>query len=109
MHLPSGPSAKMLERANKVDGLGRPPPLELRLMLLDAGGDIVYGRKELLATISERYPLVPDDQPISSLAVLPGASITELADLRFRERQRGHLWLIALGMALLSALLAVPL
>ena len=99
----------MLERANAIDDLGRPPPLELRLMLLDADGSIVYGRTELLGTTSERYPLVLDAQPIGSLAVLPGASITELADLRFRERQRGHLWLIALGMALLSALIAVPL
>jgi len=103
------PPAQMLERANATDGLGRPPPLELRLMLLDADGGIVYGRTELLGTTTERYPLVLDDQPIGSLALLPGASITELADLRFRERQRGHLWLIAVGMVLLSALIAVPL
>jgi two-component system sensor histidine kinase BaeS len=99
----------VLERASAIDDLSRPPPLELRLMLLDADGGIVYGRTELLGTSSERYPLVLDDQPIGSLAVLPGASITELADLRFRERQRGHLWLIAIGMVLLSALTAVPL
>jgi two-component system, OmpR family, sensor histidine kinase BaeS len=103
------PPAQMLERANAIGDLGHPPPLELRLMLLDADGGIVYGRAELLSTATERYPLVLDDQPVGSLALLPGASITELADLRFRERQRGHLWLIAIGMVLLSALTAVPL
>ncbi len=33
------PPAHMLERANAIDDLGRPPPLELRLMLLDADGE----------------------------------------------------------------------
>lgn len=102
------PPARALERGDRANESGRPPPLELRLMLLDAEDSIVYGRAELLDVATERYPLVLDGQPIGSLALLPGASITELADLRFRERQRGHLWLIALGMALLSALIAVP-
>ena len=88
---------------------GEPPrPLELRLMLLDAAGDIVYGRKALLAD-AERHPLRDGGGLIGSLAVLPGPPITELADLRFRERQAGALWLIGLGVALLAALLAFPL
>ncbi|MGB5736410.1 MAG: ATP-binding protein [Thiohalocapsa sp.] len=103
------PPTRALEHANDGDDPGRPPPLELRVMLLDADGGIVYGRPELLNRSSQRYPLLLDDRAIGSLAVLPGASVTELADLRFRERQRGHLWLIAVGMAVLSALIAVPL
>jgi two-component system sensor histidine kinase BaeS len=86
----------------------RPPPLELRLMLLDADGGILYGRPELLPG-AERHALQLDERTIGALALLPGASITELADLRFREQQRGQLWLIALAMATFSALLAIPL
>jgi two-component system sensor histidine kinase BaeS len=86
----------------------RPPPLELRLMLLDRDGSVVVGRPELVAG-SERIPLVADGDTIGQLALLPGPPVTELAELRFRERQHGHLWIIALGMALLAALVAVPL
>jgi two-component system sensor histidine kinase BaeS len=103
------PEGALQKAAKRAAQSGRPPPLELRLMLLDADDKIVYGRNDLLDQATERYPLLLDEQAIGSLALLPGASVTELADLRFRERQRGHLWLIALGMALLSALIAVPL
>lgn len=103
------PPTRALEHSDATDDPRYPPPLELRIMLLDADGGIVYGRPELLDKASQRYPLVFDEQVIGRLLVLPGASVTDLADLRFRERQRGHLWLIALGMVLLSALIAVPL
>ena len=88
---------------------GDPPrPLELRLMLLDANGHIIYGRADLLDA-AERRPLRDGDTSIGTLALLPGPSITELSDLRFRERQTLALWLIALGVSLLAALLAFPL
>lgn len=88
---------------------GAPPrALELRLMLLDADGAVVYGREDLLDA-AERRPLRDDAERIGTLALLPGPSITELADLRFRERQSLALWLIGLGVALLAALLAFPL
>ena len=91
-----------------TDANGNPTPIELRLMLLDADDRIVYGRPELVNTAAH-YPLMLGDQPIGTLALLPGASITELSDLRFRERQTLALWLIALGVSLLAALLAFPL
>ena len=98
------------EPATEDDGnrRHRPPPVQLRLMLLDAGGRVVIGRPELVAD-SERIPLVDDDETIGYLALLPGPSVSELSELRFRERQQGQLWIIALGMALLAALVAVPL
>lgn len=77
-------------------------------MLLDAAGDVVYGREALLAS-AQRQPLRDDGTLIGSLAVLPGPPITELADLRFLQRQTGALWVIGLGVALLAALLAFPL
>jgi two-component system sensor histidine kinase BaeS len=88
---------------------GEPPrPLELRLMLLDVDGRIVYGREALLPR-AKLEPLRDGDEPIGTLALLPGPSITELADLRFRDRQTLALWLIGLGVSLLAALLAFPL
>ena len=88
---------------------GEPPrPLELRLMLLDADGRIIYGREDLLAN-AKRQPLRDGDEVIGTLALLPGPSITELTDLRFRQRQTLALWVIALGVSLLAALLAFPL
>ncbi|WP_296898350.1 ATP-binding protein [Thiohalocapsa sp.] len=88
---------------------GKPPrPLELRLMLLDADGDIVYGREALLEHAASS-PLRDGAATIGTLALLPGPPITELADLRFREQQSLALWLIGLGVSLLAALLAFPL
>ncbi|WP_082674232.1 ATP-binding protein [Thiohalocapsa sp. ML1] len=99
------PPARALERL----AAGEPPhPLELRLMLLNAAGDSVYARPELLAD-AERLPLMDAGAQIGTLAVLPGPPVAELADLRFRERLRLALWLIALGVSLLAALLAFPL
>lgn len=107
--LPAEPGAWPPRRVLARIRAGEPPrPLELRLMLLDAAGDIVYGREALLAD-AERHPLRDGGGLIGSLAMLPGPPITELADLRFRERQTGALWLIGLGVALLAALLAFPL
>ncbi len=88
---------------------GEPPrPLELRVMLLDTQGRILYGRADLLAD-AERQPLRDGEETIGTLALLPGPSITERADIRFRERQTLALWIIALGVSLLAALLAFPL
>ncbi|MBK1725225.1 ATP-binding protein [Thiocystis violacea] len=86
----------------------RPAPLELRLMLLDANGKVLYGRETLIAD-ARRYPLELDDETIGELAVLPGAPIPESAELRFRATQGDRLWVIALATLLLSAALAYPL
>ena len=86
----------------------RPIPPELRLMLLDAAGAIVYGREELLAG-ARRQSLELDGQPIGSLAILPGRPMTELREIQFQARQGSRLWAIALAMVLLSGVLASPL
>ncbi|NKN34431.1 ATP-binding protein [Marichromatium bheemlicum] len=99
------PPPHALERVRHHD---RPTPLELRLMLLDGNGDIVYGRPELLET-ARRMPLRLNGTTIGHLAVLPGRPVAELAELRFRARQGDRLWLIALAMLALSAALAYPL
>lgn len=86
----------------------RPIPTELRLMLLDAAGTIVYGQPDLFGA-TRRQPLELDGHPIGSLAILPGLPMTNLPDIEFQSRQGSRLWVIALGMLLLSAALAYPL
>ena len=98
------PPAPALEKNRN----GRGAPLELRLMLLDGDGNLVYGRPDLLPS-TRRFPLDLDGTPIGALALIPGPPIAELADLRFAERQGGRLWLIALAMLALAAALAYPL
>ncbi len=99
------PPPLLLERMRHPE---RPAPLELRLMLLDAAGAPVYGQESLLPG-TRRRPLDLDGQPIGSLAILPGPPATELPDLEFQSRQGSRLWIIALGMLLISAVLALPL
>ncbi len=89
-------------------GRERPAPLELRLMLLDGAGAVVYGQSSLLPG-ARRQPLELDGQAIGSLATLPGPPLAEWPDLEFQSRQGSRLWIIALGMLLISALLAYPL
>lgn len=86
----------------------RPAPLELRLMLLDAEGKLLYGREALIAD-ARRIPLELEEETIGELAVLPGSPIPESAELRFRATQGDRLWMIALATLLLSAALAYPL
>ena len=85
-----------------------PRPIEMRLMLLDADGSVVYGRPELVAD-TRRYPLELEGRRIGELALLPGPSISDLGEIRFRERHTSMLLLIALTMTALSAVLSFPL
>jgi two-component system sensor histidine kinase BaeS len=85
-----------------------PPPVELRLMLLDAAGAILYGREALLAGASRR-PLDLDGVRIGELALVPGPSAADLGEIQFQARHARALTLIALGMIGLSALLAFAL
>jgi two-component system sensor histidine kinase BaeS len=85
-----------------------PPPLELRLMLLDAGGEIVYGRSHLLPGTS-RYPVESDGVKVGELALLPGPSAADLGEIQFQTRHARALIVIALGMIALSALVAFAL
>lgn len=88
-----------------LDQPGLPLALELRVMLLDAHGDLIYGRGPLLEK-ARRIPLEIDGQRVGELAVLAGPPVPELAEVRFQARQAGRLWMIALGMLVASALLA---
>lgn len=85
-----------------------PVPLELRLMLLDESGRLIYGRESLLSG-ARRIPLEQEGHLLGQLALLPGPSIAELPELEFQASQGGRLWIIAGGMLLLSAALAYPL
>ncbi len=87
---------------------GRPVPLELRLMLLDATGKPIYARESMLPG-ARRYPLEQDGQPIGALALIPGTALRDLPELELQSRQWGRLWVIALGMVAISAALAYPL
>ncbi len=103
------PHAWPPQRALQAQHQGRRHrPLELRLMLLDAQGAIIYARPELLRE-AQRIPIMRGTQRIGELALLPGPSISELGELRFRERQRNALLLFGLFMMMLSAALAFPL
>lgn len=99
------PPQRWLDRLRQHE---RPAPLELRLMLLDAQGDILYGRSELLAD-TRRYPVEMDGRRIGELVLLPGSPVPESAELRFRATLGDRLWIIALAMLLLAAALAYPL
>ncbi|WP_091331529.1 ATP-binding protein [Allochromatium warmingii] len=99
------PPQRWLDRLQQRE---RPAPLELRLMLLDAQGDVLYGRPELLAD-TRRYPLLIDGRRIGELALRPGSPVPESAELRFRATLVDRLWIIALAMLLLAAALAYPL
>jgi two-component system, OmpR family, sensor histidine kinase BaeS len=83
------------------------PPLPLRLMLLDAGGGIVYGRTRLLAG-TRRYPVTLGGTRIGELALLPGPAVADLVEVRFQERFGSALLLIALGVIALGAAVALP-
>ena len=85
-----------------------PLPVELRLMLLDAGGEVLYGRPQLLPGTS-RYPVELDGVKIGELALLPGPSAADLGEVQFQARHARALVLVALGMIALSALVAFTL
>ncbi|WP_240905682.1 ATP-binding protein [Thiorhodococcus mannitoliphagus] len=96
------------EALDHLSNRERPAPLELRLMLLDAHGKVLYGREPFIAD-ARRIPLELEDETIGELALLPGSPIPESAELRFRATQGDRLWMIALATLLLSAALAYPL
>ena len=102
---PGWPSQRLQER---LQGGGLPAPLELRLMLLDAQGGLIYGRPELLPD-ARRYPIDLNGEEVGSLALLPGPSLSELGEIRFLERQTTAFLAIALAMIALAVALSLPL
>ena len=102
---PGWPPQRLQQR---LEGGAPSPPLELRLMLLDAQGGLVYGRPELLPGI-HRYPIELDGEAVGSLALLPGPTLSELGEIRFQERQSTAFLVIALAMIGLAVALSLPL
>jgi two-component system, OmpR family, sensor histidine kinase BaeS len=98
------------ERVLRAHPPGAPPrPVELRLMLLDADGSILYGRPALLTNVIARHPIEVDGRQVGSLALLPGPPISERGEILFLQRQTSAFLVIALVMAGLSAAFAFPL
>jgi two-component system sensor histidine kinase BaeS len=98
---------------------GRPPPpdeekfriprlipLEMRLMLLDADKNLLFGRTELVGQLS-LIPIVNKSQAVGFLGVLPGKPLKQIGDIQFMEQQAQALVWITLTMILLSAGLAL--
>jgi two-component system, OmpR family, sensor histidine kinase BaeS len=100
------PPTPVVERARQPDG--PPLPLEMRIMLLDAAGNPIQARPELLPG-TPRFPLRLNGERIGELALLQGPFLPESGELRFQESQGQALLLIALAMVLLSGLFAFPL
>jgi two-component system sensor histidine kinase BaeS len=109
-HAPGESRAWPPDRVLQAHPPGAPPrPVELRLMLLDAGGALLYGRPELLASATNRYPVEVDGQQVGTLVLLPGPPISQQGEIRFLERQTSAFLVIALVMVALSAALSFPL
>jgi two-component system sensor histidine kinase BaeS len=80
-------------------------PLELRVMLLRADKTVIFGRRDRLKQLT-LHPILHQQQVVGYLGVLPGKPLNQPIELQFIERQgRSFVW-IALGMVLLSAVLA---
>jgi two-component system, OmpR family, sensor histidine kinase BaeS len=98
------PPGHALEHLSQGSG---PVPVELRLMLIDESGRLIYGREALLAG-ARRIPLQLDGRALGQLALVPGPPVADWPELEFQARQGGWLWIIAAGMLLVSAALAYP-
>ncbi|MEC4748561.1 ATP-binding protein [Methylomicrobium sp. Wu6] len=80
-------------------------PLELRVMLLRADQSIIFGRREGLDKLT-LYPIRHQQQVVGYLGLLPGKPVKQPIELQFIERQTQSFIWIALGMVVLSAVLA---
>lgn len=89
---------------------GRPPPddpfdIERRVALLDAGGDVVIGRRD--ASGAERtMPVVVDDRTVGYVRISPQRHLTDRIDQEFAAEQERSIYLIALAALLLAALMS---
>jgi two-component system sensor histidine kinase BaeS len=81
-------------------------PLEMRVMLLDAHKNIIFGRPESISQLA-LTPIRHADAIVGYLGVLPGKPLNQLGDVQFMEQQAQALIWIALLMIMLSAGLAL--
>ncbi|MDO8845311.1 MAG: ATP-binding protein [Methylicorpusculum sp.] len=80
-------------------------PFELRVMLLNTEKSIIFGRNELLSQLT-LHPIQHNQQTVGYLGLMPGSAVNQPSDIFFMERQAKLLIGIAVGMVLLSALIA---
>jgi two-component system sensor histidine kinase BaeS len=79
-----------------------------RVVLLDAGKERVVGPPEQAADMMWK-PLEHDGKTVGYVGVLPPRIVSDLRQMRFVREQKNAFALIALAMALVAALLSVPL
>jgi two-component system sensor histidine kinase BaeS len=84
-----------------------PPPGERPMMLLDAERTLIFGRQEDVPRLT-LHPIDHDGRTVGYLGVLPGPALEDIGDVRFVERQTQAFALIAFGMVVLYAVLALP-
>jgi two-component system sensor histidine kinase BaeS len=89
-----------------------PPPdklrhFEARVVLLDAGGETLFGFPHLFEEI-EYKPLKHHDETVGLLGLAPQKRLADMLQLQFIKEQKTTFGLIAFGMVLLAALLTLP-
>ena len=80
-------------------------PMELRVMLLDAKRQVVYGRAEHVAELA-LYDISLDGRTVGYLGVLPGPALGQLGEVVFLKRQTDSFLVVALATVVLSVALA---
>lgn len=81
-------------------------PLEMRVMLLNAERQIIFGRQDKMPQLA-LHPIKQAGRVIGYLGLLPGHPDNQQGELRFMERQTQAFAWISLLMVALSALLAL--
>lgn len=81
-------------------------PLEMRVMLLKADKNILFGRTEQLSQLSLN-PIYHENRIVGFLGVLPGKPLNQLGEIQFMEQQAESFVWIAVLMISLSASLAL--
>jgi two-component system sensor histidine kinase BaeS len=85
-----------------------PHQFEWRVVLLDAGREMIFGPPSYSARIELR-PIEVAGRTVGYLGVMPPRHVADPLQLRFVEQQRKSFALIALVMAAAAALLSIPL
>lgn len=80
-------------------------PFGLRVMLLDKDKSIIFGQEKLRVQL-DLHPIYYEFQVVGFLGLLPGNPVSQASDIYFMEQQTKLFLWIAIGMIVLSALLA---
>lgn len=85
-----------------------PRPFELRVVLLDAERNRLWGPVDTTATATF-HTLAMGPQKIGYLGLIPGEALTDTRQIEFVEQQKTTMLLVAIFTALFAAILCVPL